>query len=241
MATQSWAKPKDAEETGGAYEPKEDPCYDVDCGIGHECEVDDDFKAVCICAQKCTAEVHERAKVCSTDNVTFDSECEFARQKCMCNKRGRKGCENRAYANMEMDYFGPCKELGNCEEWEKEEYPGRMREWLFLIMEELDSRNELNKKSSKMAKKALKMEKKWVIPVIWEFCMLDKTADEEVDVKELLPISAPLKPMERCTAKFLSDCDEDKSGMISKWEWGRCLGLETDDMDVLCEKFVDED
>ena len=44
-----------------------------------------------------------------------------------------------------------------------------------------------------MAKKALKMEKKWVIPVVWKFCDLDTNPDEEIDLEELIPISAPLK------------------------------------------------
>lgn len=258
LASQAWAKSKDidtsenevdkeGQDEGGYKRTVQDPCYDMDCGIGHECDIDDDNKPVCICARQCTPEVVDRAKVnvCSTSNVTFDSECEMYRQKCMCGKTGRKGCDNREYAEVELDYFGPCKELGDCEEFEMEEYPRRMREWLYLIMEELDNRDELPKKASKMAKKALTMEKKWVIPVVWKFCDLDTDPDEEINVHELIPISAPLKPMEHCTAKFLGACDEDlngkRDGKISKWEWGRCLGLDTKEMDVLCEEFKDDE
>lgn len=255
LATQTWAKSKDidvsenevdkvTEDEGGYKRTAQDPCYDVDCGIGHECDIDDDNNPVCICAHKCTEEIEERAKVinvCTTSNMTFASECEMFRQKCLCSKQGHRGCANPDYAHIELNYFGPCKELGKCGEFEKEEYPRRMREWLYLIMEELDSRDELPKKASKMAKKALKMEKKWVIPVVWKFCDLDVNPDEEINVNELIPISAPLKPMEYCTAEFLDGCDEDRDDKISKWEWGRCLGLDTEEMDQRCEDFRDEE
>lgn len=254
VVSQAWAKSKnvdvsenqidqEAEVEGGYKNTRQDPCYDMDCGVGHECDIDDDNNPVCICAKKCTEEVEERAKVnvCSDTNVTFASLCELKRQRCTCSKPGRKGCDNPDYANVDLDYFGTCKDLGQCEEFEEKEYPGRMREWLFLIMEELDSRKELNKKASKMAKKAVKAEKKWVIPVLWKLCELDVNNDGAIDRHEQLPISAPLKPMEHCTMEFLQGCDDNEDKEISMWEWGHCLGLEDDEVDVVCDMFKDEE
>ena len=47
-----------------------------------------------------------------------------------------------------------------------------------------------------------------------------------VNAKELMPITAPLKPLEHCTAPFLEKCDADSDGKISLQEWGSCLGLD---------------
>lgn len=47
-----------------------------------------------------------------------------------------------------------------------------------------------------------------------------------VNYKELLPITAPLKALEHCTAPFLEGCDSDSDGKISLEEWGSCLGLD---------------
>jgi hypothetical protein len=231
------------EGAGGYDRAVEDPCYTHQCAVGQECDLDEDNKPVCICARSCTPETQDRAKVnvCSTSNVTFESECEMYRQKCLCSHAGRRGCDNAEYADNELNYYGPCKDLGECKEFEKTEYPRRMREWLYLIMEELDSRKELPSKASKMAKKALKMEKKWVIPVVWKFCDLDTNPDEEIDFHELIPISAPLKPLEHCTEEFLDDCDGNDDGVISKREWGMCLGLDEEDMEQRCEDYRDEE
>ena len=45
----------------------------------------------------------------------------------------------------------------------------------------------------KMAKKAERQPKRWVLPAIWKFCELDQTHDLNVDLHELMPITAPLK------------------------------------------------
>ena len=41
-------------------------------------------------------------------NVTFDSECEMYRQKCLC-RRNQAGCIDREYRRGHLDYFGECK------------------------------------------------------------------------------------------------------------------------------------
>ena len=65
------------------------------------------------------------------------------------------------------------------------EFPYRMREWLFYVMEELNNRDELNDPTIKLVKQAEKTlekdevseTKKWMIPVIWKFCDVDETHD----------------------------------------------------------------
>ena len=48
---------------------------------------------------------------------------------------------------------------------------------------------------------------------------------QEVSHHELIPITAPVIPMESCIKPFLEGCDADNNGAISIREWGKCLGL----------------
>lgn len=43
--------------------------------------------------------------------------------------------------------------------------------------------------------------------------------------QELIPIIAPVMPMESCIKPFLKSCDKDSDEKITLKEWGRCLGL----------------
>jgi len=243
----SWAKPaedieiekEDSKVVGGYDNEVEDPCLKKRCSIGHECDLDEDGKPVCICARQCAEETQERAKVCSTKNVTFDSECELHRQKCLCHHKS-EGCVDRSYRKAHLDYFGPCKEITECEDWELVEYPERMRDWLFNVMEELSRRSDLSKASSKILKEAEGQSKRWVLPVIWKFCDLDHTHDSTIDKDELMPITAPLKPLEHCTGPFLNKCDMDNSGDIDLIEWGTCLGLEDEEIQDRCAELRDD-
>ncbi len=47
-----------------------------------------------------------------------------------------------------------------------------------------------------------------------------------VNTDELMPITAPLKPLEHCAGPFLEKCDENDDGRITLEEWGTCLGLD---------------
>lgn len=266
LVSQAWAKPKEAEVTdeenehteeqeidereqqqeeeeeemaeAGYEQPRQDPCYDHRCPIGKECDLDENDSPVCVCVHSCPTEEEDRLKVCSTTNVTFASECELHRQKCMCHQQ-REGCENVEYRHVHMDYYGPCIEMTPCTEEEMTDFPIRMRDWLFLVMEELADRKDLPKAAMKMAKKAERQAKRWVLPAIWKFCDLDRTHDLYVDPHELMPITAPLKAMEHCTGPFLEKCDADNDGHIDPKEWSNCLGLDEEDqednMEELCE------
>ena len=48
--------------------------------------------------------------------------------------------------------FGECKSIPDCEEGELEDFPRRMREWLFNVMEELAGRGKLTPHFSKLHK-----------------------------------------------------------------------------------------
>lgn len=243
LITQTWAKTLEHEDdeqddpdvAGGYDNVIADPCRQKQCGPGKECDLDEERKPVCVCVHKCPPETQESSKVCSTHNVTFDSECELYRQKCLCH-RGHAECRERRHKKAHLDYYGSCKEITECTEEEMEEYPERMRTWLYLVMEELARREDLSEPARRMAQEAERRPKKWVLPVIWKFCDLDESHDMQMSAHELLAISAQLKPLEHCTGPFLVQCDSDQSGYISLHEWGKCLGLEDDEIEDRCQK-----
>ncbi len=55
---------------------------------------------------------------------------------------------------------------------------------------------------------------------------------------ELIPITAPVIPMESCIKPFLEKCDSDSDGSITIHEWGRCLGLKEGQLDGRCICFM---
>ena len=77
---------------------------------------------------------------------------------------------------------GECRDLKECEENELEDFPRRMREWLFNVMEEMAERSELKAKFSKMHEEAkFDLAKKWRNAAIWKWCELDgKPKDNSV-------------------------------------------------------------
>lgn len=211
--------------------PTVEPCSLKKCDEGHECVSDDKGKAICVCAKKCPVETDIRARVCSTKNVTFDSICEVHRQRCMC-KKNSKDCLNKEYKNIKVDYYGPCKMQKECTEEQLAGFPHRMREWLFLIMEELAERSELNDREVKVAKQAKRQKERnkdtyWYKPVFWEFCKLDRSLNGQINFVEMEPIRAPLVPLEQCMEPFLEKCKNGKRN-ISMEDWAKCIGIKDD-------------
>ena len=51
-----------------------------------------------------------------------------------------------------FSFVGECKSIPDCEEGELEDFPRRMREWLFNVMEELADRGQLTPHFSKLHK-----------------------------------------------------------------------------------------
>lgn len=224
---------KTIERDDGSETDVENPCAHIECDVGKECMLDDKEEAMCVCIRKCPY-VSSNIPVCTTLNETFESECDFQRERCLC-QQGDAECKNPRHVSAMMDYYGSCKELLPCDADEMEEYPHRMRDWFFEVMEELDERSYLTTTAHSLLQKARTEQHRWVLPVIWKFCELDISGDRYVTSEELLPISAPLKPLEHCTGPFLELCDVDDNGQIDIIEWGTCLKLDPEEIEDRCD------
>ena len=62
--------------------------------------------------------------------MTFASECELKRQRCLC-KQESPLCADVSYTHAHIDYFGACVEVKTCSDFEMEEFPLRMRKMNF--------------------------------------------------------------------------------------------------------------
>ncbi|GBN67652.1 Secreted protein acidic and rich in cysteine [Araneus ventricosus] len=218
----------------GGY--NEDPCLKHKCGPGKQCEIDDNGKAQCVCVPKCAEEDDSRRKACSNHNETWSSDCELYRMRCLCTE-GSDECKQHKYKHVHIDYYGPCKDIGECTADELEDFPRRMRDWLFNVMQEMARRDALHGTALKLEKEAEKsQDRRWVNAVIWKFCDLDvHPHDRHVSRHELFPIRAPLMAMEHCVAPFLDSCDVNDDHKITLLEWGNCLGLKEDEIQDKCE------
>ncbi|KAG0412794.1 hypothetical protein HPB47_010061 [Ixodes persulcatus] len=218
---------KDKEAQLEAESVLKDPCSKVRCGPGRECVINDDMTATCECVGTCQPETDPRRKVCSNHNQTWDSDCELYKMRCMCEDE-KEGCKGEKYEHVHVDYYGACRELPECLPHEMEDFPRRMREWLFNVMQDLARRHELHDPYQKLEEEAENSQsRQWVNAVIWKFCELDSHPhDRAVSRHELFPLRAPLLSMEHCIAPFLNNCDQNDDHTITLKEWGECLGLE---------------
>ncbi|KAL3118101.1 hypothetical protein niasHT_000037 [Heterodera trifolii] len=221
-----------------ASEPN--PCDQHVCGWGKECVVDKKGRPVCECITKCPELDNDPLdQVCGSNNQTFASLCHLYRQRCVCKKRSdfETDCENPSNAKIHLEYLGQCKQLDECTDELMSQFPGRMADWLFQVMKELKKRRELhNLEWEQLINEAEQDdEKRHVYPVIWKFCDLDiKPHDKHVSHHELIPITAPVIPMESCIKPFLESCDINKDGAITIKEWGKCLGLKEGEIQERC-------
>ncbi|XP_013789003.1 SPARC-like isoform X2 [Limulus polyphemus] len=213
-----------------------DPCAGHYCGAGRICALNDQDEPICDCVPQCPVETDERRKVCSNHNETWSSDCEVYRVRCLCNK-DREECLKKKYNHVHVNYYGICREIPDCTKEEMGDFPRRMREWLFAVMQELARRNELDKYYMKLEEEAEQdLSLKWVNAIVWKFCDLDAhPEDRAVSRHELFPIRAPLLAMEHCIAPFLDSCDLDSDHIITLVEWGTCLGLKEDEIEDKCK------
>ncbi|KAF8371583.1 ost-1 [Pristionchus pacificus] len=216
---------------------EKNPCEDHMCGWGKECIVDKKGEPQCECIAKCPElDGDPMDKVCGNNNQTFTSLCDLYRERCLCKKKDA-GCSKAANAKVHLEYLGECKQLNECTDELMSQFPDRMSDWLFQVMKELKSRRELHKLEWEelLDEAETDDEKKHVYPVIWKFCDLDvKPHDKEVSHHELIPITAPVIPMESCIKPFLEKCDINGNGAISLKEWGKCLGLKEGEIQERC-------
>lgn len=200
------------------------PCNVQKCKRGETCVLDEG-KPVCVC-QTCQEETDEAYRVCSTKNITFASECFLDRDHCLCHNK-QPGCQTEGVKKVRLDYYGACKELSECLENEYNEFPQRMRDWLFRIMRELANREQLDDYLDLL--ETARTDDKHADAVIWKFCDLDiDPEDRHVTRRELMFIIASIKPMEHCLVPFLNDCDANDDNTIDLVEWGTCLGIGND-------------
>ncbi|XP_050394374.1 SPARC [Patella vulgata] len=201
--------------------PLVNPCENKVCRRGEQCVLDVNRKPSCACLMSCEEEVDQRYWVCSTRNVTYKSDCLLDRDHCLC-KRKEKGCSNRNEKRVHLDYFGGCRALTDCPKNEFEEFPDRLREWLFIVMKQLAGRDELNEYLDLL--ESAKEDANHTDALIWKFCDLDTSPqDRRVSRRELQHTIQSLKAMEHCLVPFLNDCDANNDRRITIREWGNCL------------------
>lgn len=86
-----------------------DPCKNSRCGAGRVCRAEEN-KATCICIPECPEEIDPRRKVCTNLNVTWNSDCEVHRQRCLCDTKD-KACRGEEIKHLHIDYYGECRDL----------------------------------------------------------------------------------------------------------------------------------
>ncbi|XP_049870565.1 SPARC [Pectinophora gossypiella] len=219
----------------------DDPCVKVHCSAGRVCEIDEHGDAVCNCIKECPYETDSRRKVCTNHNETWSSDCEVYRQRCLCLDNSEL-CRGAQYHHVQIEYYGACREMPECNDNEMADFPRRMRDWLFNIMRDMAERRELTPHYLKMEREAeANLTRRWTNAAIWKWCDLDAhDNDRFVSRHELFPIRAPLMSLEHCIAPFLDRCDEDDDHRITLAEWGKCLQLEEYELEDRCDEFTDE-
>lgn len=213
-----------------------DPCGQLRCKEGQHCRLNEAGEAHCVCMESCSKYNDPRSAMCSSQNVTYDSECEFNRQVCLCERHDH-GCIDKRILDNEahLDYYGQCQELQSCTASELKEFPSRMSQWLTNVMETLDQRQELEVRFSDMHRRSRRSKTPQVLPILWEFCEMDTSKDRIVSRSELFPLIAPLKSLEHCIGDFLDRCDVNSNGEITLEEWGHCLNLPDDSIEDICD------
>ncbi|ESP03836.1 hypothetical protein LOTGIDRAFT_109908, partial [Lottia gigantea] len=201
-----------------------DPCEKKRCRRGEQCIVDEKRQPSCVCYQNCEEETDERYWVCSTKNITYKSDCLLDREHCLCRRKDA-ACKNLAEKKVHLDYYGGCRDLTACPKDEFQEFPNRLREWLFIVMKQLAAREELHEYLDLL--ESAKSDANHTDALVWKFCDLDQNPqDRRVSRRELQHTIQSLKAMEHCLVPFLNDCDANNDRRITLREWGGCLNAD---------------
>ncbi|KAM9678724.1 SPARC-like protein 1 isoform 1-T1 [Trichechus inunguis] len=229
-----------------------DSCMGFQCKRGRVCKADLQGKPHCVCQDPVTCPPTKLLdQVCGTDNQTYASSCHLFATKCRLEgtKKGHQ---------LQLDYFGACKSIPACTDFEVTQFPLRMRDWLKNILIQLYEHNPehagyLNEKQRNKVKKIYLDEKRllagdhptdlllrdfkknyhmYVYPVHWQFSELDQhPMDRILTHSELALLRASLVPMEHCITRFFEECDPNKDKHITLKEWGHCFGIKEEDID----------
>ncbi|NWT90190.1 SPRL1 protein, partial [Lanius ludovicianus] len=223
-----------------------DPCQNFHCKRGKVCHTDKQGKPHCICQDPATCPpTKDYEHVCGTDNKTYDGTCQLFGTKCQLEgtKMGRQ---------LHLDYMGSCKYIPPCTDYEVDQFPLRMRDWLKNILvqyyeRDLNTSGILTEKQRNKVKKIYQSDKRlvagdhpvelllydfeknyhmYVYPVHWQFHQLDQhPVDRLLTHSELAPLRASLVPMEHCITRFFQECDGDQDKLIALKEWCHCFGI----------------
>lgn len=112
-----------------------DSCMNFQCKRGHMCKADQQGNPHCVCQDPVTCPPTKLLdQVCGTDNQTYASSCHLFATKCRLEgtKMGHQ---------LQLDYFGPCKSIPSCTDFEVTQFPLRMRDWLKNILMQLYESN----------------------------------------------------------------------------------------------------
>lgn len=210
---------------------KEDPCVKLKCTAGKECIINHESgEAKCQCIGKCADNTDMRRRVCSNVNTTWQSDCHLFRHRCLCLEDSTVEDCNEEHKHLHIEYYGECQLLPECKKEVLEDFPRRLREWLYNIMSKklhLSKNDEIDH-----------LTHKWIDAVIWKFCDLDKQpSDRHISRHELFPLRAPLLSMETCISNFLDNCDSNNDHKITLVEWGQCLGATDAEIEDKCIQF----
>ncbi|XP_059168006.1 SPARC-like [Physella acuta] len=210
---------------------EQNPCSRKKCYRGETCQLTENREAECVCYTRC-AEIYAGLEVCSNNNMTYKSECHLDLDHCLCSNN-RQGCLSPGKRKIYLEYYGACRELRKCEPGAAAQFPDRMRQWLFVVMEEMAERASLGEYQA-LLDEAMKDESH-AYASVWKFCDLDvDPQDRKVTRKELQFLTRSLKAMEHCLEPFLDGCDVNKDREITLVEWGKCLGLTNDKIKDKC-------
>jgi len=215
---------------------EENPCASVHCGAGRICE-SNGKTAACICIPECPEQKDPRRMVCTNKNETWNSDCEVYRERCLCDTDSNL-CQSQEFKHIHINYYGQCKEMPVCTEEEMNDFPRRMRDWLFNVMNDMAQNGDFPEKYKALQFEAeSNLTRRWTNAAIWKWCDLDgHPHDRSVSIHELFPIRAPLMSLEHCIAPFLESCDPNDDHRITLQEWGKCLQLDEGDMEYRCDE-----
>lgn len=129
-------------------------------------------------------------------------------------------------------------DTGKCTKDQLSYFPHRLREWFFIITQEVNRKTEEDEDILLPIKETNDSpnDRKWVDAVLWKFCDLDvKPHNRYLSRDELSILRDPLVSMEPCIDPFLAKCDTNGDAQITLQEWGLCIGLEDDEIQDKCK------